>query len=168
MRSDYVSSYKLLYTKISKLVLANKTKSRLTEFRWVLCLLFSPSVFIFLHVLLSSGHMARLCKRHVRISGDVQRFGAADTALDPIRSKQIRRDAGVHWPLTQKSPLVHSTPITKLARPALDPDRRAERADLICLLTDGSSITHSLPPASHVEMEWPPTVRLERAHRRRT
>lgn len=69
--------------------------------------------------------------------------------------------------LDLESPLVHRTQITKLAGPELDLDRRAEEADLICLLTDGSPITHSNPPASHVGMEWPPTARLERAHRRR-
>lgn len=69
--------------------------------------------------------------------------------------------------LNSKSPLVHSTEITKLAGSKLDLDRRAEEADLICLLTDGSPITHSHPPASHVGMERPPTVRLERACRRR-
>lgn len=69
--------------------------------------------------------------------------------------------------LDSESPLVHSTQITKLAGPELDLDRRAEEADLICLLTDGSLDHTQPPPASHVGMEWPPTVRLERARRRR-
>lgn len=48
--------------------------------------------------------------------------------------------------LDSESPLVHSTQITKLAGLELGLDRRAEEADLICLLTDGSP-DHTQPPA---------------------
>lgn len=48
--------------------------------------------------------------------------------------------------LDSQSPLVHSTQITKLAGLELGLDRRAEEADLICLLTDGSP-DHTQPPA---------------------
>lgn len=111
--------------------------------------------------------MACLCKGTFPFQGRLvvwSRWHGASS--HPLGANKKRRRCTLA--LDSESPLVHSTQITKLARPELDPDRRAEQADLICLLTDGSPITHSLPPASHVEMEWPPTVRLERAHRQRT
>lgn len=62
----------------------------------------------------------------------------------PLGANKKRRRCTL--PLDSESPLVHSTQITKLAGPELDLDSRAEEADLICLLTDGSP-DHTQQPA---------------------
>lgn len=133
------------------------------------------SLFIFLSVssrsiscTLSSGHMARLCTGTFPFQGClvISVWSLWHRAsYHPHRANTKRRRCTLA--LDSESPLVHSTQITKLAMPEQDLDRGAEEAYLICLLTDGSPITHSHPPASHVGLEWPPTARLERARRRR-
>ena len=117
---------------------------------------------------LSSGHMACLCEGTFPFRGSLvisvwSRWHAA--SHHPLGANKKRRRCTEA--LDSESPLVHSTQITKLAGSEPDLDRTAEEADLICLLADGSPITHSHPPASHVGMEQPPTARLERACRRR-
>lgn len=115
---------------------------------------------------LSLGHNARLFegtfpfREHLVISVWSRWHRAS---YHPLRANEKRRRCTLS--LDSESPLVHSTQITKLAGSELDLDGRGEEADLICLLTDGSPITHIHLPASHVGMEWPPTARLERAHR---
>lgn len=112
--------------------------------------------------------MTRLCRDTFPFQGRLvisvwNRWRAA--SYHPLVANKKRRRCTLA--LDSESPLVHSTQITKLAGSELNLDRRAEEADLICLLTDGSLITHSHPPASHVGLEWLPTARLERARRRR-
>lgn len=117
---------------------------------------------------LSSGHMACLCEGTFPFQGSLvisvwSRWHAA--SHHPLGANKKRHRCTEA--LDSESPLVHSTQITELAGSEPDLDGRAEEADLICLLADGSPITHSHPPASHVGMERPPTARLERACRRR-
>lgn len=126
-----------------------------------------PSIsFHFSTCTLSLGHIARLCKGTFPFRGRLvisvwSRWHRA--SYHPLGANEKRRRCTLS--LDSESPLVHSTRITKLAGSELDLHRRAEEADLICPLTDGSPITHIHPAASHVGMEWPPTARLERAHR---
>lgn len=113
--------------------------------------------------------MARLCRATFpfqgrRVISVWSRWHVA--SYHPLGANMKRRRCTLA--LDSENPLVHSTQTTKPTGSALDLDRRAGEADLICLLTDGSPY-HTQPPTCQPcwSGSGPPTARLERARGRR-
>ncbi len=136
----------------------NSLRQMKQQVNWVqtgsLFFFFSPSVFIFLRVLSLRVTWPAYAEAHFHFQGClvISVWSLWHVAsYHPLGANKKRRRCMLA--LDSESLLVHSTQITKLAGSGLGLDRRAEEADLICLLTDGSPITHSHPPASHVGME---------------
>lgn len=94
------------------------------------------------------GSHASYFQRLVSISGasshpPISSLGRG-ASYHPLKANKKRRRCT--QALDSESPLVHRTEITKLTGQEPDLDGRAEEADLICLLTDGST-DHTQPPA---------------------